>query len=560
MMASSDDGALFTEISSEEYKGDIPSQFTFPFHYEPHPVAVHACNRLREELTSHSSSLEGEVGKMFGVLVVRRPSDNMLGYLKAYSGTLKSSDLVGFCPMIYDRMESQGFYKLGEAELNELNRRVDLLEQDPELAYRKDQLVSVEESSSKRLTRIRQQQKARKKERRRIRREYQEESPDDLDGYKSLEARLIQESAADQREVKAVKSQGQKDVAQARARVDEIESQLVGLKQMRKSKSEQLQNRLFQEYQFLNIRGEKASLLEIFSKTPLKRPPGGAGDCAAPKLLQSAFANGYYPIALAEFWWGESPALQIRKHNFYYPACRGKCEPILAGHMLDGLDLEENPLEILRDDLPELGILYEDECIVVVNKPSGILSVPGRRMDHSVYSEMLRRYPNATGPLLCHRLDMSTSGILLVAKDKNTHEHISKQFIDRSVQKRYESLLEGQMVSTQLKGKIDLPLSGDYLNRPMQKVDFDTGKPAVTYYEVLNPSESGRTRIYFYPTTGRTHQLRVHAAHPMGLNLPIVGDDIYGQRDKRLCLHAGFLEITHPATGRRISFTADVPF
>ena len=560
MIVEDNEDPLFNEITPEEFSGELPTQLTYPFHYEPHPVAVYACDRLKEELTAHSSSLEGEVGKMFGVLVVRRPSDEKLGYLKAYSGTLKTSELQGFCPMIFDRMDPNGFYKRGEAELNDLNRQVEALERDPELEYRKGRLAEVEEYSSKRLSEASIQQKERKRARKQIRLEHQATESGDPEEYERLEYRLVQESAADQREFKALKSELQLEVAEARSLVEEIEDRLTELKQLRKNKSEDLQNRLFHQYQFLNIRGETASVLDLFALTPLKRPPGGAGDCAAPKLFQVAFANGYIPIAMAEFWWGESPALEIRKHNFYYPACRGKCEPILAGHMLKGMDVEDNPLQIVPERSPELEILYEDEYIAVINKPPGLLSVPGRQQDHSVYTEMRQRYPNATGPLLVHRLDMSTSGILLVAKDKDTHEHISKQFIARSIKKRYESLLEGELSTTQLKGKIDLPLIGDYLNRPMQKVDFDAGKDALTYYEVLNSSESGRTRVYFYPTTGRTHQLRVHAAHAMGLNLPIVGDDIYGQRDERLCLHAGLLEMTHPATGKRLTFTVDAPF
>jgi tRNA pseudouridine32 synthase/23S rRNA pseudouridine746 synthase len=312
----------------------------------------------------------------------------------------------------------------------------------------------------------------------------------------------------------------------------------------------------------LNINGQRKSLLPIFADTPLQRPPSGAGDCAAPKLLQQAFISGYKPIALAEFWWGDSPLLEMRKHNFYYPACRGKCEPILR-HMLQGMNVEDNPLDHIGEEVErnKLDIVFEDEFIMVVNKPNEMLSTPGRHQEHSVYTIIKEGYPAATGPLLVHRLDMSTSGILLIAKDKYSHQILQEQFINRTVKKRYTALLEGLFDNRETKGVIDLPLALDYFNRPMQKVDFSEGKAAQTLYEVVETdSENKRTRIHFYPQTGRTHQLRVHAAHEQGLNLPIVGDDIYGQRDERLHLHADFIEFVHPATKETMTFSVKAPF
>ena len=567
MMDDSDDeNSLFTDITADQYNGALPRQFTYPFHYEPHPVAIWACDQVKKQLTE-TDAFQEDVGKMFGVLIVRRTTgDKCLGYLKAFSGTLNKSPLLMdvdgafcFCPMIYDRMDEGGFYKQGEAELNAINKRVEELEQHPERGQHQARLVALE-LAKKRLGMACRQQKARKQQRKQLILDRKSTLiGEEEEEYQALEYDLkIQESATDQRQIKALKAQLQLLVAQAQpsSSCGEIEGRINDLKQLRQKKSAALQNRLFGNYQFLNIRGEKALVLDIFAETALRRPPGGAGDCAAPKLLQVAFARGYTPIAMAEFWWGRSPDLEVRKHNFYYPACRGKCEPIL-GHMLQGLDVEDNPL-LLHTSIPELEIVFEDEYMVVVNKPAEMLSVPGRQVQHSVYTEMKKRYPNATGPLMVHRLDMSTSGVLLVAKDKDIHKKLSAQFIDRSVKKRYECLLEGECTDDP-KGKIDIPLSADYLNRPMQKVDFDKGKPAVTFYEVIKVA-NGRTRIYFYPVTGRTHQLRVHAAHAMGLNIPIVGDDIYGQRDERLCLHAGFLQLTHPITQKRMDFTAKAPF
>jgi tRNA pseudouridine32 synthase/23S rRNA pseudouridine746 synthase len=602
--------ALLTII--DDYDGPLPTQIAYPFHYQPHPVAIHACDKLRMELsTYHSLQQEEEVGKMFGILVVTKrghdegspsssSSSSRLGYLKAYSGTLKTP-LPGFCPMVYDRLASTGLsaatnssahaltgtsfcYTTGEAELNALNRQVEALERDPERLTCEEDLVRAQQARQDRLDEARREQRRRKQRRKESRHNQQSMLQNDPTRYAELEEQLRQESAADQRHIRALKKQLDEEVETSGAKLhDHWNGPLERLKEQRRMKSAELQNGLFEQYQFLNSRGEMASLLDIFRDTPVRRPPGGAGDCAAPKLFQHAFARGYTPVALAEFWWGNPPGADetIRKHSYYYPACRGKCEPIL-GHMLLGLNVGTDPLQdergvaVSNELLDSLEVVYDDEYLLVVNKPADVLSVPGRLTEQSVYSHLRYLYPNATGPLLVHRLDMSTSGLLLVAKDKETHKLLSKQFIDRSVKKRYECLLDGVLDTPDRRGRIDLPLAGDYLNRPMQKVDFEQGKSAVTYYEEIggadddddagNDDDDGgpqrRTRVYLYPVTGRTHQLRVHAAHPLGLNLPIAGDDIYGQRHEaqRLCLHAGLLEITHPATGRRITFRSDAPF
>lgn len=560
----------FSEITPEQYSGDLPEKFTYPFWYEPHPVSVYASDQLRDQIAKATHwtqdfgidpenpnkpmSPDAPVGKMFGVLVVRS-AEGKLGFLKAYSGTMAGVvEEDGFVPMVYDRFDAEGFFKKGEAQLIAINTEVEALENHPERESRKAHLEEVKKRTTEELTAARKQQKAQKEERRVQRLDML--TALDPEEYQAFDKKMIQASAADQRAVKALQTKGKEEVAEAQKSVDEIEGRLEHLKNLRKEKSANLQNQLFDQYQFLNILGETQSPLPIFKKTPLQRPPAGAGDCAAPKLLQYAFVHGYQPIAMAEFWWGKTPSLEVRKHNFYYPACRGKCEPIL-GHMLKGMEVEDNPLEQIPEDAPTVEIVYEDDYMVVVNKPHEMLSVPGRRIEHSVYTEMKKRYPKSTGPLLVHRLDMATSGILLVAKNKDSHQKIQAQFIDRTIKKRYTALLEGEVVKP--KGKINLPLIVDYLNRPMQKVDFDEGKPALTFYEVVEVA-NGRTRIYFYPVTGRTHQLRVHAAHELGLNIPIVGDDIYGQRDVRLHLHAGFIEMTHPETGKRMTFTAEAPF
>ena len=571
---------LLTIIPEDRYKNlELPTVFSYPHFYEPHPIAKYCSDELREQIhelatnewTQHEffnkpDAKRNAVGKMFGVLVVR--NDSGLGYLKAYSGTISGvthPQQYGFCGPLYNRFETcerTGFsYLTEETKLNEMNRRIEELERDPQ---RKELQMALDETKDRAAVLFKAaktKQKEEKKKRQIVREQKRKElSPEELVIF---EEELAQQSAYYQRQVKQVKASNAQELEHAQTSFNEFEMELQELKQTRKEKSNNLQNQLFQQYRFLNINGQRKSLLPIFADTPLKRPPSGAGDCAAPKLFQQAFNSGYKPIALAEFWWGETPLLEIRKHNYYYPACRGKCEPILR-HMLQGMDVEDNPLDAVGAEVESnkssLDIVFEDEYMIVVNKPNEMLSAPGRHQEHSVYTIIKENYPDATGPLLVHRLDMSTSGILLIAKDKDSHQILQEQFIGRTVKKRYTAVLEG-LLDNREGGVIDLPLAVDYLNRPMQKVDFSEGKVAQTYYEVVDfDIERKRTRIHFYPKTGRTHQLRVHSAHEQGLNLPIVGDDIYGQRDERLHLHAEFIEFLHPMTKATMKFTVKAPF
>ena len=329
------------------------------------------------------------------------------------------------------------------------------------------------------------------------------------------------------------------------------------LKEERKQRSIALQQWIFEQFRLRNARGEEQDIYSIFTQTAHRNPPAGTGECAAPKLLQYAYLNNLQPLAMAEFWWGDSPKGEIRRHGHYYPACRHKCEPIL-NFMLQGLEVEPNPLLTSNTDATQLETVYEDDYLLVVNKPAGMLSVPGKTGQASVLTLLQERYPDATGPILVHRLDMATSGLLLAAKDKDTHALLQKQFEGRTVKKRYIALLEG-IPQAEPKGFIRLPLRPDFDNRPLQMVCYEYGKPAVTRYEIMD-TENDRTRMAFYPETGRTHQLRVHAAHPEGLNCPIVGDPLYGQPADRLHLHAERLEFRHPVTGQRLQIQKEAPF
>lgn len=327
-----------------------------------------------------------------------------------------------------------------------------------------------------------------------------------------------------------------------------------------KQMSQELQTWLFHQYRMLNAKGETKDLVDIWqdyhcsprirNRYPL--PPGGTGDCCAPKLLQYAFSHGLRPVCMAEFWWGPSPKSEIRHHGQFYPACRGKCKPILTW-MLQGLDVDPNPEETGASHLT-IEVIYQDTTLAVINKPSGLLSVPGRTEDYSVATIAMERWP---GSLPVHRLDMGTSGLMVIAKTKEAYVSLQELFVKRTVKKRYIALVEG--IVKEPKGRITLPLIFDPMNRPRQMVDYQRGKSAVTEYEVLD-ARDGRTLLALYPHTGRTHQLRMHCAHPDGLGSPIVGDELYGHKAERLCLHCDQIEFAHPVTGERMSFNLPNPF
>ena len=320
-----------------------------------------------------------------------------------------------------------------------------------------------------------------------------------------------------------------------------------------------LQLWLFQQYRLLNARGETKDLVEIWqdyhsaprirSRYPL--PPGGTGDCCAPKLLQYAYLHHLTPVCMAEFWWGESPKSLIRHHGQFYPACRGKCKPVLTW-MLQGLDVDPHT-DAADAVYPEPAIIYEDEAMAVLSKPAGMLSVPGKTDDDSVAAWAQRRWP---GALLVHRLDMLTSGILLAAKTMEVYQQLQQQFTDRTVKKKYLAIVEGSPAKEH--GIIDLPLASDPMNRPLQVVDPENGKRAITEYRVLQAGQ--HSLLALWPHTGRTHQLRMHCAHPEGLGCPIVGDELYGRKADRLYLQAQAISFVRPTTGKRMHFELPYPF
>ena len=534
----------------------LPERFTFPFCYTPHPLCVAAAKEVQAYLGLQEAWKEELAqGKMFGVLVVRT-QEGETGYLAAFSGILAGSNVHPFfVPPVYDLLQPQGFFKIEEEQISQINTRIGLLEEDEEYKRQMQQLAALRQTAQETLEEAKRQMKRAKEKREERRREAA--LPNGAPMAPEEESALIRESQFQKAEYKRMERAWKERITPLQQTISDYEAGIQALKSERKQRSAALQQKLFAQFKMLNYRGEVKTLCDIFEQTVHKTPPAGAGECAAPKLLQQAYLHGWKPVAMAEFWWGESPKTEIRHHGHYYPACKGKCEPIL-GHMLQGLEVDENPiLKELQSGKKTLDIIYEDEWLAVVNKPAGMLSVPGKEDVVSVYSMMRERYPDADGPLIVHRLDMSTSGLLVVAKTKQVHQNLQAQFKNRSIGKRYIALLQGSV--SQDAGTVELPLCPNPLDRPRQMVHTGYGKPAVTDFEVLERKDN-RTRIAFYPCTGRTHQLRVHAAHPLGLHCPIIGDELYGRKAERLYLHAEMLEFTHPVTGKRISITQKADF
>lgn len=539
----------------------LPEKFTFPFYYQPHELSLIAAQELQNYLETQTDFehnfglIEGQeglvIGKMFGVLVCENQKGE-LGYLWAFSGKLAGvNHLPYFVPTVFDMLDENGFFRKEEDVISAINDKIEMLEQAPEFLACQQRF---EKETSLAATCI-AEQKEKIQSQKQIRNE-QRATFDRANQpllYHIMEVSWSNESIKEKVLLKNMTKYFDYRLQELKAKYDQFVQEINDLKELRKQKSAALQKLLFAEYAFLNVEGKTKSLGEIFDDNP----PAGAGECAAPKLLHYAFEHQLRPIAMAEFWWGQSPKSEVRKHKQFYPACRRKCEPILMGHMLHGLNMDENPLIENHAQGRDIEIVYEDEVMLVINKPVEFLSVPGKTIADSVYHRIKEKYPEATGPIIVHRLDMSTSGIMLIAKDEPTYVKLQSQFINRTIKKRYLALLDG--IVKQPSGFIDLPLRVDLNDRPRQLVCYEHGKPAQTHFEVLS-IKNKQTRIHFYPITGRTHQLRMHASHELGLNAPIVGDDLYGTKANRLHLHAEWIEFNHPVTGERMEILVEAEF
>lgn len=530
---------------------EIPRRFNNPFYYSPHPLCLMAADEVRAFLSGDDALLaETGKGKMFGVLVVQTPSGET-GYLMAFSGLLFGRNMYdGFVPPVYDMQSPQGYFKQEEARISSINRTVKDIEESADFKSAVEALRDIKNEAERALSETTMLFKANKEERRK-KRESGMLSADD-------EALLTKQSQFEKAESKRMRRNWETRIEEKAAVVISFNERIKALGAERRNRSLALQRWLFEQFVVLNANGEERSLLEIFDEKLSALPPAGAGECAAPKLMQYAYRNSLKPLALAEFWVGESPVGEVRRDGCFYGACKSKCEPIL-GYMLQGLDVEESALE-KGGDICSIEIVYEDESLLVVNKPSGVLSVPGIVGGTSVQQWLREKYSDNT-LLVVHRLDMATSGLLVVAKSMQVYKMMQQLFAERKVEKHYMALLDG--VPQNVKGRIELPLAPDYMNRPRQKVDYENGKSAVTDYSVVDVVKyNGKecALVCFEPITGRTHQLRMHAASKEGLDCPIVGDALYGKVDKRLMLHAESLKFRHPLSGETIVVTSKVNF
>ena len=516
-----------------------PQQFTYPFCYEPHPLCIAAANEVREYIKQHPEwHDELSNGKMFGVLVVNGQWSmvNNFAFLAAFSGTLDGkTQHEYFVPPVFDLMAPGCYFQEEEAAISAINHQIEALQafsagtrscvSSPTLLR---QEMEAELAAFKQLM---QQHKAE--------RDAQRKNSSPFKG--ELEGVFIRQSQHEKAEYRRLKQAWEQRIFEAEAPLREQQEQIEQLQKERHERSIALQQWLFRQFVFLNALGEEKALPELFAPAV---PPSGAGECCAPRLLQAAYKEGLQPLCMAEFWVGASPIDEIRHDGHFYPACNSKCRPILR-HMLKGLNVEPNPLLADRERLiSQLHIIYNNEEMAVVSKPAGMLSVPGKDDQPSVQEVMRQKFPQATGPLIVHRLDMDTSGLMLISLTEEKYHELQDLFLHRRIHKVYHALLEKEM-SVGQEGDISLPLRPDFNDRPRQLVDHKHGKPAQTHYRVLE-NRDGHALVELHPITGRTHQLRVHCAHSLGLGNPIVGDRLYGKPAERLMLHAKSIKIETP--------------
>ena len=542
-----------------------------PLDYEPHPLCIQACREVQEMLARREDWQEEIArGKMFGVLIVENVKTDTdvpkWGYLAAYSGQIGGrSDWEDFVPAVFDYLKPDGYFKTHEAEISRINQSISHLEKDERMKEARTLIRQLQEERKRTIAAYQEKMKE-AKAKRDSRREAGNLS-------EAEEAEMIRESQFMKAELRRLKKSLSEKTA-LETEFEDYQENILRLKQLRKQLSDALQQWLFSQFRMLNQEGESKNLLEIFRDEALKEypqaaiatsriaalkmvPPAGSGECCEPKLLQYAYQHGYKPLQMAMFWWGESPKEEIRHHLQFYPACNGKCKPILHW-MLPASTFEPEAINLSIYDKVET--LYEDREIAVIHKPEGLLSVPGKdAAQPSVYALMRRKYPEATGPLIVHRLDMATSGVLLIAKTEFAYHRLQQAFLNHQIQKKYVAIISGKDIPE--KGIISLPLLPDYLNRPRQMVNHEQGKEAITEYEILERIDGSHLRIALYPKTGRTHQLRVHCAHQEGLNAPILGDPLYGnEKAARLHLHAEEITFEHPLTGKKITIKRKADF
>lgn len=501
---------------------------------------------------------EVKKGKMFGVLLVKEQGTAPLEMLHdvggvkalyAYSGQiLGRSDWQGYVPAIFDYLQPDGYFKQHEAQISALNRKVYEAEHSETLATSRRNLEAVRAQAEKEVAAYKAYIKEHKA------------------------TRTVQEAQYQNAELRRIKQRGAQNVAEAESKVKAIEMEIRSMKQERKQRSDALQRWLFTQHQLVTPAGETRSLLQVFTdyaqKTGSKQtvPPSGTGECCAPRLLNYANAHGMKPLAMAEFWYGASPKGEIRHHGSFYEPCQAKCVPIL-GSLLP----PEMKAQSKEEKTGTLTVLYEDDYLIAIAKPHGLLSVPGRTELPDAETQLRKMRPDIPFLKMVHRLDRDTSGILIAAKSEEVYVLMQKMFAKHeAVSKEYVALVadSGKAV-TERNATISLPLSADFINRPRQRVDYEGGKAAVTHYEFLDThinapvdaTNATPRMVCLRPITGRTHQLRVHCAHPDGLSMPIIGDPLYGNLTaERMYLHARTLEFMHPVTGEKVRIEWEADF
>ena len=533
---------------------DLPRRFTFPFHYTPHPLCKVAAVRVRQEVEgSAAMAADAREGKMFGVLIVEVPAPEAgcgeIGFLAAYSAQLAGRySWPWFVPPVFDMLHPEGHYKAEERRISHLTQRIVEMETSGAWYRLKADVDAMRKADEERLEALRRQMalaKSRRDERRR------NATPEELERISALLTRESQRQRADYRRLKRTLAEARQPHEEALAEQGRRHRML---REERQRRSLALQRWIFSRSTVSNALGERTTLSEIFHPA---LPPAGTGECCGPKLLECAYRHGWRPLCMAEFWMGRSPAEELRVDGRYYPACRSKCRPVLQ-FMLRGLDVEPNPVvERNRRMAGQMRIVYADGDIAVVDKPSGMLSVPGNDEVPSVRDEVRRRLPQAEGPMMVHRLDMDTSGLMVVALHMRAYHALQRQFETHTVAKRYEALVDGHVEG---EGDIALPLAPDVDDRPRQKVSVAHGHRALTHYRATDHPQPGVTRLLLWPQTGRTHQLRVHCAHPQGLGCAIIGDALYGRAATRLMLHAAEIAFLHPDGKHQMHFVVPSGF
>lgn len=559
----------------------IPETMNNPFDYEPHPLCIEVCKELQSQLQRREDWREEiEDGKMFGVLIVEKPSTeenadgkSQIGYLAAYSGQIGGrSDWQDFVPAVFDYLQPDGYFKTHEAEITHINHSISQLKGDERMQKARVLIAQLQQERSQVILRYQERIKE-AKAKRDARRQEALLDPEHKALSPEEEAAMTKESQYMKAELRRLKK-SLSEKTSLETEYDAFQENILHLKQLRKTLSDALQQWLFSQFRMLNYRGEREDLLEIFQMMP----PAGSGECCEPKLLQYAYEHDYQPLQMAMFWWGKSPREEIRHHLQYYPACNGKCKPILKW-MLPNSIFETCTRQ--SDIYNKVETLFEDQEIAIICKPEGLLSVPGKDASQpSVYALMRKKFPETASPLIVHRLDMATSGLMIIAKTEFAHHRLQQQFLFHRVKKKYIAIIGckdqeacdkkmKEVSSNEAAGKVahskklslSLPLMPDYLDRPRQIVNLEQGKEAITEYEVLERIDDTHLRLALYPKTGRTHQLRVHCAHQDGLDAPILGDPLYGnEQASRLYLHAEEITFEHPLTGEKITITRKADF